>query len=335
MSRLNRCLPGVSLLIVGAGVAWVIGPVIPILNRLLAGILIGVALSNLVGIPQWANKGMESHTLWLGSGIVLMGASLTVSRVIEGGFQIVLLVLLTTTFTIVFVELFARYVFSVDDQLSSLLAAGSGICGVSAVAAIAGSIGAREDHTAYAAATILLFDAITLIVYPAVGNWLSLPGRLFGMWAGVSMFSTGPVVAAGFTYSETAGQWATLTKLTRNTLIGVLAVGYAIYYARHRLAETEQSDGGKLRELWVRFPKFILGFLCFIALASVGAFSSAQLQTVEHVYSWLFLMAFVGLGTELRITQLRQAGVKPVLVVLATWLTVSLLSLAGISIVFA
>lgn len=333
--NLKRYLPGILLLLLGAELAWVIGPTVPVLNRLLVGILIGIVLSNLVGIPEWASDGLKSHKVWLGSAIVLMGASLTVSTVVESGLRVLLLVFLTTSFTVMFVEIFTRYVYSVDQKLGSLLAAGSSICGVSAVVAIAGSIRAREEHIAYAAGTILLFDAITLVFYPAVGNLLSLPDRLFGIWAGLSMFSTGPVVAVGFTYSETAGQWATLTKLTRNTLIGVLAVAYALYYTHHRLSESEQVDGVNIRELWTRFPKFIVGFLCFMLLSSAGLFSAEQLQTVEHAYNWLFLVAFVGLGTELRLTELRRAGVKPVLIVLATWITLSFLSLVVISTVLS
>jgi len=335
LSNLKRYLPGMLLLLICAELAWVVGPAVPVLNRLLVGILIGVILSNFIGIPEWASDGLESHKVWLGSAIVLMGASLTVSTVVESGFYVLLLVLLSTSFTVLFVEAFARYFCSIDQKLGSLLAAGSSICGVSAVVAIAGSIRAREEHIAYAAGTILLFDAITLVVYPAVGNLLSLPDRLFGIWAGISMFSTGPVVAVGFTYSETAGKWATLTKLTRNTLIGVLAVGYAVYYTHNRLSESDQVDGVDIRELWTRFPKFVVGFLCFMVLSSADLFTVEQLRTVEHAYNWLFLVAFVGLGTELRLSELRRAGVRPVLIVLSTWLILSLLSLAAISAVLS
>jgi len=71
----------------------------------------------------------------------------------------------------------------------------------------------------FAAATVLLFDAVTLVAFPIAGEWLGLTGRQFGVWAGVSMFSTGPVAAAGFAHSTEAGQWATVTKLARNSLL--------------------------------------------------------------------------------------------------------------------
>lgn len=86
------------------------------------------------------------------------------------------------------------------------MAAGTGIYGVSAVVAVARSINTDEEPIAYAAGTVLLFDAVSIIAYPAIGTLLSVPDRVFGVWPGLSTFGTGPTVAAGFPYSETAGQ---------------------------------------------------------------------------------------------------------------------------------
>jgi len=174
-----------------------------------------------------------------------------------------------------------------------------------------------------------LFDAITIVVYPIVGDLLNLSGTVFGAWAGVSMFSTGPVVAVGFAHSEVAGQWATMTKLSRNALIGVVVLAYASYYAR--------EAGGRrpsVRTLWDEFPKFVLGFLALAVVASAGVLSSAQLNSIENAYNWLFVLAFVGLGTEIRLSDLRNTGATPALVVLLAFLATSALSLTVLLAVF-
>ena len=322
IAAVGRTLPGIIALCLSAlAVRWfsaLVG-----VNELLLAIGFGVALTNTVGVPDRLRAGMATHDVWLAAGIVLLGSSLTVVSVLETGSTVLLLVVGAVTVTVLIVEVIARNVAGLAERLGSLLAAGAGICGVSAVVAVGGAIRAKETQIAYAAGVVLLVDAITIVVYPIVGSALDLSGIVFGVWAGVSMLSTGPVVAVGFAHSEVAGQWATMTKLARNALIGAVALGYASYYAR-------RGSGGptSLRMLWANFPKFVLGFLAFVGLASVGAFSPGQRASMANAVDWLFLVAFVGLGTEIRIDDLRRTGVVPALVVFGAVSIVSVLSLA-------
>ena len=320
----RRILPGLGVLCLGALLARSLGRLAEV-EPLLVAIALGFVLANGVGVHPRLDPGVSTHAVWLGAGIVLMGASLTFGTVREAGGLVLLVVVIATGSTVLTVELLSRNVFDLGGRLGSLLAAGAGICGVSAVVAVAGAVRARETQIAYAAATILLFDAVTLVVYPLLGELLGLSGPVFGVWAGASMFSTGPVVAAGFAHSETAGQWATITKLSRNALIGVVVLGYAGYYAR---AEGTNENDSAVRTLWEEFPKFVLGFLALVLLASADVFSQTQLRSIEHGYNWLFLLAFVGLGTEIRFAELRKAGPDPALVVLIALLLAGGLSLA-------
>jgi len=318
-------LLGIGILVAGAVAARLGASRLPAVDELLLAIILGVALTNTVGIPDRYDRGVGTHKVWLGAGIVLMGASLTPETILRSGVLLVLIVVGVACFTLLFVEVLSRFPFDVAERLASLLAAGASICGVSAVVAVGGSIDAREEQLAYAAATVLLFDAVTLVVYPILGEIFDISARVFGIWAGVSMFSTGPVVAVGFAHSDVAGQWATVTKLTRNALIGVVAVGYAVYYARRRL----DAGGGNVRarELWDRFPKFVAGFVLLAVVSAAGFLSSGQVQSIENAYEWLFLLAFVGLGTELELQKLRCAGLRPVLVVFVAFVTTSVASL--------
>lgn len=295
-------------------------------NETLLAIGVGVLLTNTVGVSDRLQPGVETHNRWLVAGIVLLGASLTLGAILETGKAVLLLVAVAVTVTVLSVELLGRNVAGLSDRLGSLLAAGAGICGVSAVVAVGGAVRAREVDIAYAAGTVLLLDAISIVVYPAVGSLLDLSGTAFGVWAGVSMLSTGPVVAVGFAHSEVAGQWATITKLARNALIGAVAVGYASYYASR-----DAEGSASLRLVWDTFPKFILGFLAFVVLASAGVLSPDLQLTIERAVDWLFLVAFLGLGTEIRLADIRRTGVTPVLVVFTVVAGVSVLSLAIVS----
>lgn len=312
------------LLVVGV-LARALTAIVPIDSHLVVVIIVGALLGNTVGIPERATAGVETHGLWLETGIVLMGASVALDRLIEAGGLLLLVVVGTVCVTVLTVEILSRSVLEIPEKLGSLLAAGSGICGVSAVAAVAGSIDPDRRQIAYAAATVLLFDAITLVVYPVIGRALGLSDVVFGVWAGATMFSTGPVTAAGFAYSQPAGEWAVLVKLARNALIGAVAIGYAIYYARR--GEADSIEGNRVVYLWQTFPKFIVGFLALLLVANLGVFSTAQIAVIENASNWLFLVAFAGLGLSIDVREFRNAGFKPAAVVFASLLVVSTLVL--------
>ncbi|QKY18887.1 putative sulfate exporter family transporter [Halolamina sp. CBA1230] len=325
-------LPGLALLLaLGLGARLFAG-VLP-LNHLLLAILLGLAVGNTLGVPDLVRAGVGTHKLWLKTGIVLTGASVALDRVVAAGPRLLLLIAGAVTVTILLVEALARLAFRIDDETGSLLAAGSGICGVSAVVAVAESIDADETAVAYAATTILLFDAVTLATYPAVAAAIGLPDRVFGIWAGLTMFSTGPVTAAGFAVSETAGEWAVLVKLTRNAAIGLVAVAYAGVYASTRAganavrkgtnATRDGRDRGLLARLWAPFPKFVVGFVAVVAIANLGLLDGREITSLANAADWLFLLAFVGLGMEIRLDELRATGYRPVLAVLVTLLAVS------------
>ena len=338
-SHLSDTVPGIEyvpgLLALGGiavaakGIAAMAG-----INALIVAIACGVLLGNTLGTPAVVAPGIHLHKLLLETGIVLLGAELTFAQVVRAGPTIILLVTCTVAFGLVYLETLARVVFGLREKTGSLLAAGSSICGVSAAVAVAGTIDADEEQIAYAAATILLFDAVTIVVFPVVGDLLGMGGKAFGVWAGLSMFSTGPVAAAGFAHSAVAGQWATITKLVRNAFIGVAALAYSVWYARRRSDTGEFAATSRVGYLWAEFPKFLVGFLLVVAIANVGVLSGAQLDSIGRFSDWLFLLAFAGLGFDIRLAEMRATGVRPILVVLVHLVTVSAVMFTLVSVVF-
>lgn len=325
-------LGGLALLAVIGICARMVAVLVPGANYLIVAIALGALLTNLYGVPDWARAGVNSHKLLLETGIVLMGIRLTLDSILDAGPTLIGLVIAVIVFTCLLIEFVSRNVFGMADKTGSLLAAGASICGVSAIVAVSGSIHADEDQIAYAVATILLFDALTLAAYPLVGHLLGLTDTVFGVWAGLSMFSTGPVAAAGFAYSETAGQWATVTKLTRNLFIGLAVVAYSVYYARRRATSTRSIDSLSL--LWTKFPKFVLGFVAVMVVANLGVLTPTQVASARHAYQWLFLLAFAGLGMHIRVADVRDTGIRPVIVVFVSLLVVSSVTLFVVSALF-
>lgn len=308
--NLRRRGPGVALLALIAGVAVVIGKGLPFVTPLILAIVFGSVLANTVGIPGWAGPGVAAGSLLLEVGIVLLGAQLPLDPLLGAGPVLVALVLAVVIVGVALVTLLARET-ALNDRLGSLLAAGSSICGVSAIAAVAPICHADDSQVAHAAATIILFDAITLVTFPALGHFLDLGPEFFGIWIGLAMFSTGPVVAAGFAFSPVAGQWATVTKLARNAFIGVVAVWYSLQYAGSATGGYRNSA----RMLVADFPWFLIGFAALVVVANTGLLAQPTLDGLASVSDMLFVLAFVGLGAEMDIGKMRRAGTVPVAIV--------------------
>lgn len=308
-------LPGLILLGILGAVARGVGNATPF-SPFVVAVVAGVAIAAVVDIPGRFQAGVDRYKLLLETGIVLLGAGVTVTQLADTGPVVVVLAGGVVLFGVFLGESIGR-IAGVEPTTRSLLSAGASVCGVSAVLAVAGSIDADEADITYAAGTVLLFDAATLLVFPTVGVALGLPDPVFGVWAGLSLFSTGPAAAVGFAVSDVAGQWATVTKLVRNTFIGVLAVGYAVHYAT--------AGGGRpqAKEIWYRFPKFLVGFLVLVLIANTGLLDAAAKASLGTLSDWLFTVAFVGLGMDLNPRRLRATGLTPIAVVLTQFLIVT------------
>lgn len=321
----GRYLPGLAVLFAFAVVARIVGGAISGLSPLIVSIVLGVLVANTFGLPDWSRKGIDCHKLFLETGIVLLGVRLTFGDLVDTGVVVVLLASGVVLFGTAYLEIIARAFFDVERRARSLLAAGTSVCGVSAVIAVAGAVDADELNVTYAVATILLFDALTLVIVPPLAGILGLSDQAFGVWAGLTLFSTGPTAAVGFSISETVGQWATITKLVRNSFIGVLAVAYAVVYT------TAGTESASPKKIWMRFPKFLLGFLLVVVVANLGVLSTGATEFVGTARDWLFSLAFVGLGFEIELSRLRDVGVCPIVLVAIHLVTIGTLTYVAVT----
>ena len=201
--------------------------------------------------------------------------------------------------------------FKLKPKLTSLLAVGSSICGVSAIIAAKGAIEADDDDATFAIAAILALGAFGLFAYPAIGHFLHMSDHAFGVWAGLAVDNTAEAAAAGAIYSDAAGKVAVLTKATRNAMIGFVVLGYAVYWASRGQAKTVE---GKAAFLWQKFPKFVLGFIIVSALATAGSFTNAQVADLANLSRWAFLLTFAGVGLRTNIRDLMKQGWRPLAV---------------------
>src|SRR6204780_2787103 len=155
--------------------------VFPNIEYVLWAILIGLAISNTVGVPALFRAGVATYEFWLKAGIVLLGARFLIGDVLRLGGISLGLVLIEVTFSLVFMTLLGR-AFQLRPKLTTLLAVGSSICGVSAIIATQGAIDADEEDSSYAIGAILALGALSLFVFPLIGHGLHLSDRAYGLW---------------------------------------------------------------------------------------------------------------------------------------------------------
>lgn len=282
----------------------------PQIDYVLWAIILGLLISNSFGVARVFHPGVASYELWLKLGIVLVGARFLLQDVLHiGGFSL-LLVGIELILSLSVMTLLGR-IFRLPPKLTSLLAIGSSICGVTAIMAAQGAIEPEEEDTSTAIAAILTLGAIALVTFPAIGHLLHMGQRAYGMWAGLAVDNTAESVVTGALYGDEAGRFAVLAKTARSSFIGFVVLGYAIYWASRGKAAVVQHKG---LFLWQKFPKFILGFIAISILATTGFFTHPQLNSLSNLSRWAFLPAFAGVGLRTNLRDLVGQGWRPLVV---------------------
>lgn len=260
--------------------------------------------------------------LFMKTGLVLMGASVNLAVVSSIGSRGVIqaLVMITSVF---FFTWFLGGKFRLPETLRAVMATAISVCGVSAAIAAAGSVLAKKQELAYVTALVIMVAIPSMILMPALANYLGLAPPVAGAWIGGNIDTTAAVVGAGTIHSEETAKIAAVIKMTQNALIGVVAFALALYFT----TKVEKGDKPSPKVIWQRFPKFVLGFLLTSALATMGFFSSGDLTAIKNLQQWAFTLAFICIGLEISFNDFKCLGGKPTVVFLIATVFNTLLAL--------
>ena len=278
------------------------------------GLLGNVVLTQL-GVRDRLAGGFRTE-FFIKTGLVLLGASINFAVIASAAGPAIIqaVVLITVVFGFTW-WLGGRL--GLDDKLRALLASAVSICGVSAAIAAAGAVQAKREQLAYTASMVIVFALPSIFLLPLAVDALGLSQAVGGAWVGGNIDTTAAVSAAGAIVGEQALQIATIVKTTQNALLGVVAVALTAYFA-FKVERSEQAARPRARELWERFPKFVLGFLAASIIATVftsaagAAAAKPLITTVNDLRTIFLILAFVSIGLEFRVAPLREAGWRPV-----------------------
>ena len=267
-------------------------------------LLLGLLISNTVGTPSWLRPGLRSE-LYIKTGLVLLGAEILFTRILDLGPPGLFVAWLVTPVVILFMYRFGTRVLKIGSpSLVIVIAAATSVCGVSAAIAVAAAARAKKDELTLAVGMTLIFTVVMMIAMPIGIRAIGMDPAVGAAWIGGTIDATGAVVAAGAMLGEAAEQIAAVVKMIQNILIGVVAFLVAVYWVTS-VDRDEASTQPAVIQIWTRFPKFILGFVAasllfsFVLTPTMGeAAVTAILDVTSDFRGWFFCLAFVSIGLE-------------------------------------
>ena len=312
--KIMKILPGFTAAVALAVVARFIESLLPvhIIGASVIALLLGMLINNFRSTAGISDGLKFTSKKVLKFAIILLGASLSVGVILNVG-KLSLMVMIFTLLTCFGGGYFIGRALGLNWKLSNLISAGTGICGGSAIAAIAPVIDAEDSDIAYAMSATFIFDMAMIILFPIMGRALGLSDMAYGLWAGTAVNDTSSVVAASYAFSEAAGDFATMVKLTRTLAIIPTVLVFTFVNMRLKAKTNAASGEGKKVNVWSLFPWFIVGFLALAAINSLGLIPAAVSAGAKSLSKFLMVSALAAIGLNTSFRDVKKSGFAPMM----------------------
>ena len=284
------------ILVVAMAVRWYVAPWIAVLsksmgpvmgakylhdvmglNYVVLGIVAGIFIVNVPGIPAWAENGVRLSRLGLKTGVILLGTLYSLGELASLGKLSAVMVGFFVLGSVAMVLWLGKRR-NIPNSMGGVLSAGMGVCGVSATVAAAPVVQAKAVEIAYTIGTILIWGVGCMFLFPVIGHILDLGYIQFGAWAGTGILNSAQVAGAALAYQPDGIETlkvAEIFNITRVLFLPIIVLWLAVWYVRREeSAATQQVNVGQV--IFEKFPVFVLGFILMFALSSTGVFAPAQ-----------------------------------------------------------
>ena len=294
MKTVTKLLPGCAIALVLAAIAkglesWEASAGLHLIGASVIALFLGMIVNRFYKPNDTTKPGIRfTSKKILKFAIILLGASLNITTVLTVG-KFSLTVMLFTLATCFGLGYFIGKALGLNWKTSSLINAGTGICGGSAIAAIAPVIDATDMDVAYGLSATFLFDMVMVVVFPILGRKLGLSDAAFGLWAG------------------------TAVKLTRTLAIIPTVLVFAAISLRLKRKEAQSGGASVKVNMKSVFPWFILGFLAMSGLTSLGLIPADLAAALKSVSKFLMVAALAAIGLNTDFKALCKSGAKPML----------------------
>lgn len=240
--------------------------------------------------------------------IVGLGFGMNFSQVWQAGVDGFWLTLISITLTMGLGLLVGRWL-RVSKNTSILISSGTAICGGSAIAAVSPIVQAKSEQISMAMAVVFLLNAVALLIFPLIGQWLELTQQQFGLWAALAIHDTSSVVGAASQYGTEALQTATTVKLVR--ALWILPLAFILMLV---LKKPEQK---------LKFPVFILLFVLASVISSFFPVAQSIAPIIYSSAKGLLVGVLFLVGSMVDRKTIMAIGIKPFVQGVSLWLVVS------------
>ncbi len=244
----------------------------------------------------------------LQASIVLMGFGMHLSMVIEAsksGFGFTAISVIAT----ISIGLLLGKFLKVEKATTILIAAGTAICGGSAIAAVAPVINAKNKQVLFAMAVVFVLNSLALMLFPIIGHYFEMSQETFGFWSAIAIHDTSSVVGASAAYGEKALEIATTVKLTRALWIIPVSIVFAIF--------NKNAESGKIKIPW---------FIGVFVLAIIIAHLFPQGQELFAHLKWLgkkgMIIALLLIGSSISVSEIKETGNNTFLLGIVLWIII-------------
>lgn len=321
--KTNRILPGVLLSFAIGGFTYYLHgiPTFSMVSMITIAIALGIVIGNAIKLPNLFKPGINfSGKRILKLAIIILGFKLNFNDAIRIGH---------IGFGVTFITIISTFIFTywlgkklgLNDKLIQLIAAGTSICGTSAVVAINAVIHASDEDTAYSVTMITTYSIIAMLIYPVIGAILHLSPTEFGFWSGFSIQQTSHVIATSFQYGAVSGDLATISKLSR-----VIYLVPAVIL----LGLLSSCNYGKNRQNLltnITIPWFIILFLGMSLINTYVPLETNLKEALINLDTFLFVVAMVAIGLDTKFKAIATTGLKPFYLAGLSWLFIAFNSL--------
>jgi len=246
--------------------------------------------------------------------IVGLGFGINLNTAIEAGSQGFLFTVSTIALVMIFGLLLAK-ILKIDKTIAQLISAGTAICGGSAIAAVAPILKANSKQTSVALGIVFVLNAVALFIFPEIGHFFNLTQNQFGIWSAIAIHDTSSVVGAASKYGNEALQIATTVKLARALWIIPLAFLISIF---------TKSEGK------IKIPYFIGFFVLAILAGTYLPFLQNFNSIISEISRDTLKVALFLIGAGLSLQNLKNIGIKPLLLGIILWIFISSISLYAV-----
>lgn len=317
----NGVIPGIVLVAMITAVAFSAHNVsgFALFSPMILAVVAGMVYSNVLGTPAHAKAGIAfSQKRLLRFAIVLLGFQLTLGQVVSIGAGGVGIVAATLGATFLFTITLGRLI-GVDRKLAQLIAAGTSICGASAIVATNIVTDARDEDVTYAVASITLFGTVAMLGFPLLAPALGLDQHAFGLWAGASIHEVAQVIGAGFQNGTQSGEIATVAKLTRVAMLAPMVIALGLMARR--------KTSGDRSAARAPMPWFVAAFVAVVALNSLVTLPAEVRSAMALATTIMLTMGLAAMGLQADISQLRSRGLRPLALAFCAFLFIGCFSL--------